>query len=193
LGGQSGKLSVLGWRNRAVTASFSEATDYLRAHPGGDPQAFFAVRSGAKTKYGLGLNLEQALSDDVGVFARAMRADGRTETYAFTEIDGSLSLGLLAQGRLWGRAQDSVGIAWMRNRLSAARRGYLAAGGVSYFIGDSPGAFRYRPEQGVELFYSVGLRKGLWLTGDLQRIENPAYNALRGPVQVYALRLHAEF
>ena len=193
LGGQSGKLSVLGWRNRAITASFSEASDYLRAHPGTDPQAFFAVRSGAKTKYGLGLNLEQALSEDLGLFARTMRADGRTETYAFTEIDASLSAGLLAQGRLWGRAQDSAGLAWMRNQLSPQRRGYLAAGGVSYFIGDSPGAFRYRPEQGVELFYSVGLRKGLWLTGDLQRIENPAYNALRGPVQVYALRLHAEF
>ena len=84
--------------------------------------------------------------------------------------------------------------AWaLENRLSNDRRKYLEAGGVSYFIGDGAGHFRYRPERGVEMFYSVGLGKHLWVTGDWQRIQNPAYNAWRGPVNVYALRLHAEF
>ena len=31
------------------------------------------------------------------------------------------------------------------------------------------------------------------MTADYQRIENPAYNMLRGPVNVYALRVHTEF
>ena len=191
---QPGKLRLLAWRNRAVTASFNDATAYLHNAPQGtDPQTFFQVRSSEKTKYGLGLNLEQALSTDVGVFLRAMKADGRTETYAFTEIDTSLSAGTLVNGRLWGRAQDNVGLAVMENRISKDRRGFLEAGGVSYFIGDGAGHFRYRPERGSEVFYSVGLGKHLWVTGDWQRIQNPAYNALRGPVNVYALRLHAEF
>ena len=193
LGGQPGKLRALAWRNRAVTASFNDATAYLKNNPGADPQTFFQVRNGEKIKYGLGLNLEQALSADVGVFLRTMKADGRTETYAFTEVDGSLSAGTLVNGRLWGRAQDNVGLAVMENRISRDRRGFLEAGGMSYFIGDGKGNFRYRPERGLELFYSVGLGKGLWATGDWQRIHNPAYNALRGPVNVYALRLHAEF
>ena len=193
LGGQPGKARVLAWRNRAVTANFADASAYLQDHPGTDPQTFFQVRSGEKTKYGLGINLEQALSGDVGVFLRAMKADGRSETYAFTEIDASLSTGILFNGRLWGRAQDSLGVATMDNRLSRDRRGYLQAGGMSYFIGDGVGHFRYRPENGTEVFYSRGLGKNLWVTGDWQRIQNPAYNTLRGPLNVYALRLHAEF
>jgi len=191
---QPGKLRVLAWRNRAVTASFNDATAYLRnSPPNTDPQTFFQVRNGEKTKYGLGLNLEQAITDDVGVFLRTMKADGRTETYAFTEVDASLSMGVLVNGRLWGRAQDNVGMAAMENRLSADRRAFLEAGGVSYFIGDGAGHFRYRPERGTEVFYSLGLGKHLWVTADWQHIQNPAYNALRGPVNVYALRLHAEF
>jgi hypothetical protein len=75
--------------------------------------------------------------------------------------------------------------------LSKARRQYLEAGGISFFIGD--GALSYKPEQIVETFYSIGFERGLWLTTDYQRIANPAYNAARGPVNVYAVRLHAEF
>ena len=150
-----------------------------------------AVRRGEQIKYGLGLNAEQALSDDVGVFARVMRADGRTETQAFTEVDRSLSVGTLVRGRLWGRADDSVGFAYLNNGISAARRRYLEAGGLSFFIGD--GALRYQPEQATELFYSVGLARGTWATFDWQHIRNPAYNAARGPVNVFALRVHAQF
>jgi high affinity Mn2+ porin len=194
LAGQPGKLRLLAWRNRAVTASFNDATAYLRSSPPGtDPQTFFQVRRGEKTKYGVGLNLEQAIGADAGVFLRAMKADGRTETYAFTEVDASLSAGALFNGRPWGRAQDHLGVAFMENRISPDRRAFLEAGGVSYFIGDGAGNFSYRPERGSEVFYSVGLHRHLWLTADWQRIHNPAYNALRGPVNVYALRLHAEF
>ena len=90
------------------------------------------------------------------------------------------------------RAADTAGLAYMENRLSNDRRAFLEAGGMSYFIGDGS-SFQYRPERGIEAFYSVGLSKHLWVTADVQRIQNPAYNALRGPVNVYALRLHAEF
>lgn len=195
LAGQPGKLRVLAFRNRAVTARFDEATRYLQAHPpasDADRQTIFQVRNGIQTKHGLGLNLEQALSPDVGVFVRAMKADGRSETYAFTEIDASLSAGAVLHGRLWGRAQDHFGLAVMDNRLSRERRQYLEAGGISYFIGDGS-AFQYRPERGIETYYSFGVNKHSWLTADFQRIHNPAYNALRGPVSVYALRLHAQF
>ena len=72
----------------------------------------------------------------------------------------------------------------------------LFRSGVSYFIGDSNGsgnAFTYRPEQILEAFYSYQLARGTWLTADYQRIQNPAYNADRGPIHVYAARFHAEF
>ena len=149
------------------------------------------MRNGEKIKYGLGLNIEQAVNDEVGFFLRGMKSDGKTETYAFTEVDSSLSTGFLVKGNPWGRAEDTVGISLMTNYLSPGRRRFLEAGGISFFIGD--GQLHYRPETIFESFYNWHVSKGLWLTGDYQRIQNPAYNASRGPVNVYALRFHAEF
>jgi hypothetical protein len=191
LNGQAGKVRVLAFRNKAVLANFNDATAYLRANPGTDRQTIFNVRGDEKIKYGLGVNLEQAINKDVGFFLRAMKTDGRTETMAFTEVDDSFSSGFLFKGNLWGRTNDTVGLAMMQNQLSSDRRKYLEAGGISFFIGD--GTLRYKPETIFEGFYSLGLSKSIWLTGDYQRIQNPAYNASRGPVNVFAVRFHAEF
>jgi carbohydrate-selective porin OprB len=193
LGEQPGRVRVLAWRNRARLASFKDALDWLNAHPGQytDPAALYAARNTDKIKYGIGVNVEQAISDSLGLFLRAMKADGRTETHAFTEVDGSLSAGLSIKGSSWGRAEDTVGLSLMRNTISDDRRRFLEAGGTSFFIGD--GALRYRPEAIFEGYYSFNAGKGIWLTADYQRIQNPAYNADRGPMNVYALRMHAEF
>ena len=204
LADQPGKVRVLAWRNRANTASFSDATQWMnqwkQANPGEvqtTPQALIDSRHGEKIKYGLGVNIEQAISPSVGFFLRAMKADGKTETYAFTEADGSLSTGLVFKGGLWGRNDDAVGVAFMHNTLSCDRRDFLAAGGMSFFLGDasatSATSLTYKPEQILEAFYSFQMARGTWLTTDYQRIQNPAYNADRGPVNVYAARLHAEF
>ena len=189
LGGQPGKLRLLAFRNHARMSRYQDALD-LAARTGGVPD-INAVRTGEQTKRGLGLNLEQALSRDVGLFARASWADGRTETYAFTEIDRSLSGGMLIQGGAWGRAQDSLGLAMARNGLTRVHRSYLAAGGMGFFIGD--GRLNYRPEQMYEAFYNLQLAKAAWVTLDWQHIHNPAYNADRGPVNVVSARLHTEF
>ncbi len=146
---------------------------------------------GEKIKYGFGINIEQAISPELGVFLRAMRADGRTETYAFTEVDASMAAGLSVKGSYWGRGDDTVGLAVMRNALSGDRRNYLTQGGISFFIGD--GALNYRAESIVETYYSWKAMSGLWLTADYQYIQNPGYNADRGPAQITSLRAHAEF
>ncbi|MBS1190625.1 MAG: Carbohydrate-selective porin OprB [Rhodocyclaceae bacterium] len=191
LAGQPGKVRLLGWRNRANLASFKDALDYLNAYPAADRQAIFAVRNDEKIKYGVGINVEQAITDNLGFFLRAMKADGRTETYAFTETDGSLGTGFALKGAAWGRARDTVGIGYLRNTISKDRRRYLEAGGISFFIGD--GALRYRPEQVVETYYSLNVWKAVFLTADYQRMGNPAYNADRGPANFFAMRFHAEF
>ena len=188
-----GKVRALWWRNRAVLASFNDALAWLQTHPGSytGPDALFAVRNGEKIKYGLGLNIEQETGDNTGFYLRAMQADGQTETYAFTEVDGSLSSGFLFKGNAWSRAADSAGVSLLRNTLSSERRRFLAAGGISYFIGD--GRLNYRPEDIFEGYYSLSLWKSGWLTADYQRLQNPAYNADRGPINVYALRFHTEY
>lgn len=188
IGSQPGKLRVLAFRNKASMGSFRDA---LADAPnnGGIPDVS-RVRT-ERTKAGFGVNAEQNLAPDMGIFARASWNDGASETYAFSEIERSISAGTVAKGRAWNRNDDAVGIALVRNGLSSAHRDYLAAGGHGAFIGD--GQLNYRPESIVEAYYSVNVAKNAWLTLDYQRIANPAYNADRGPVAVSSIRLHAQY
>ena len=180
-----GRLRLLVFRNQAVMSSYRDAL--ARAQLEGGVPDLATVRSGLRAKRGIGLNLEQELVPGVGLFARAMRADGGTETYAFTEIDQSRSLGVVVQGDRWGRPADTVGLALARNALSSTHREYLAAGGLGFFVGD--GRLTYGAERIAEVFYRLSAGAGLWLTLDHQRIVRPAYNADRGPVSVTSLRV----
>ena len=189
LAGLPGRLRLTLFRDRARMARFDDALALAR-QTGGAPD-INQVRNQVQDKWGYGLGLEQAVARNVGVFARWSRADGATETDAFTEIDRSLSAGVLIDGAAWGRVGDSLGLGGANNELSRARRNYLAAGGISFFIGD--GALRYRPERVVEVFYNLQVVKGVTLSLNGQRIVNPAYNADRGPVNFLATRLHLEF
>lgn len=188
---QPGKVRLLGWRDRAKIANFQDALDYLNTHPGADSQTIFAVRGSEKIKYGLGVNVEQAINKDLGFFLRAMKADGHSETLAFTETDASLGTGLSLKGTVWQRPNDTLGVGYLRNTLSDARRRYLEAGGTSFFLGD--GHLNYHPEQVFEAYYSTNIWKDFYITADYQRMLNPGYNADRGPVNFGALRFHVEF
>ena len=189
LHGRPGKVRVLVWRNRAVLARYRDAINYGLAN--NQAPDIFKVRFGEQFKYGLGISLEQAITPDLGVFSRAMQADGATETHAFTEADQSIAAGVSLQGSAWGRANDTLGVSLMQNGLSKDRREYLEAGGISFFIGD--GRLRYRPEQIFEMYYSLSVARKTFITFDYQRIHNPAYNADRGPVDIGGVRLHTEF
>ncbi len=189
LGGQPGAVRLLAFHNRARMSRFQDALN-LAASTGTTPD-INAVRTGVQGKVGFGINIEQAVNDDVGLFLRASRADGQTETYAFTEIERSISGGALVKGTAWGRGGDTFGVAFARNGLSSVHRRYLEAGGIGFFIGD--GRLNYRPEMIYETFYNIKLAKAAWITLDWQYIRNPAYNADRGPVNVGSVRLHTEF
>lgn len=189
VGNLPGKIRLLAYRNRAVMSTFRDAL--AQAGTTGDAPDINTVRTGERIKKGAGINLEQAVTQDTGLFVRAMWADGKTETYAYTEIDRSISAGVLAKGTAWGRAKDTLGVALARNGLSKVHRDYLAAGGLGFFIGD--GRLTYRPETIVEAFYNVNIVKETSIAFDWQRIRNPAYNADRGPANVFGVRLHTEF
>jgi hypothetical protein len=187
--GRNGRLRLLGFRNRTIMSKFRDALNFAVIN-GGVPD-INKVRYGEQIKYGFGVNLEQSVTDALDVFAKASWADGQTETYAFTEIDRSVSTGMALKGMQWSRPDDTVGLALVINALSSARQDYLKAGGTSFFIGD--GALNYRPEQIIEAYYSLKAFKGAWVTLDYQHISNPAYNADRGPVSLGAVRLHFEY
>ncbi|MFC0168950.1 carbohydrate porin [Pseudoduganella danionis] len=189
LAGQPGRVRALAFNSHLRMARFEDATQ-LASRTGSTPELGL-VRRGDQHKRGLGISVEQAVGADLGLFGRYSKADGQTETYAFTEIDLSLTAGAVLRGTAWQRARDSIGVAVASNGLSGARRAYLAAGGISFFIGD--GALQYRQEQAMEAYYNLALNPSLALTLDWQRIRHPAYNAARGPVDIASLRLHTEF
>lgn len=184
-----GTLRVLVFRNRAVMARFDDALALADAT--GTVPDLNQVRRGEQVKTGAGVNLEQRLRQGVDVFARAMKADGRTEVFAFTEADRSMSAGLALGGVLWDRADDGAGVAWAQSSLSAPHRRYFERGGNSFFLGD--GALQYRPEQILEAYYRWSPARGVALSLDGQRITGPGYNAARGPARFWAVRLHLEY
>ena len=188
IAGQPGKARLLLFRNKAIMGGFEDALAFAA---GGVP-VVAPVRK-LRIKKGWGINLEQSWTDNAGFFARLGRSDGQSEAYAFAEIDRSLSFGVNVKGNSWGRAQDTLGLAFAQNGLSAAHRAFLAAGGNGFFVGD--GQLNYRPESIVEGYYSFGIallqRSSISLGA--QFIRNPAYNADRGPVRVFSVRLHTDF
>jgi carbohydrate-selective porin OprB len=141
-------------------------------------------------KLGLGVNLEQKLSDQIGIFSRFGWNDGKYASWAFTEIDRTLSVGLSMKGAKWKRANDVVGIAGVANAISKDHRDFLKAGGYGFIIGD--GYLNYGYESIVEMFYNARLSNFLFASFDYQFVNNPGYNKDRGPVHVFAIRVHVE-
>jgi len=186
--GRPGKLRVLGFVDHAPLARYRDAVDLARAS-GGTPDVDLVRR--VANKAGGALNAEQEIADGVGAFARVSFNDGAFEAYDFTEINRSIAGGLSIEGRRWGRERDTLGIAAAVNALSHDARDYFAAGGMGILIGD--GALAYRAERIFETYYAVRFARGLTVSLDYQRVSDPAHNADRGPVNIYALRVHAEF
>jgi high affinity Mn2+ porin len=182
---QPGKLRTIAWLNSAFSGSYRETLD--------NP-AFgvdIAQTRRGRIKYGYVINLEQAVTDEVGLFGRWSWNDGKTEIMAFTDIDASLSLGASIKGTRWGRPDDVIGIGGAINALSSDHRDFIAAGGLGVLIGD--GQLNYRRERILETYYAFAINKALTLTADYQFVTNPAYNADRGPVSIFSGRLHGEF
>jgi carbohydrate-selective porin OprB len=187
LGTYAGALRVLAFRSRARMSTYEDA---LAAAPAGTAPSLASVRTGDHVKAGIGVDAEQQLAGDLGVFVRAMKADGKTETYAFTESDASLTAGVSLKGARWSRDKDVVGLALGEDAISTAHRDYLQRGGISAFLGD--GTLRYGHERLAEVYYAAELGAGFTLTADAQRVANPGYNKDRGPASFFGLRLHWE-
>ncbi len=187
INGQKGTVRVLGFLNNGKFGNYAQAIAQNPTAPVVD-----STQAYGRHKYGFGISADQYLSKDFGVFAKVSYNDGHTETWFFTEIDRSLSFGGVLKGTSWKRPDDELGLAFVGNGLSAPHRDYLADGGYGFLIGD--GKLNYSPEMIAELYYKINaFQKKFWLTPDYQFILHPAYNADRGPVNVFSLRAHIEF
>jgi len=190
LGNHAGTVRLIGFYSQARMGNYKDAIIY--AQQGGDiSHAIDSVSKRGNNKFGCGLNIDHTFSEYIGMFFRASINDGRNETWAFTEIDRAISIGVQINGQKWKRNTDKIGLALLANGISKDHRNYLAAGGYGFIIGD--GALNYKPEMIAELYYSFTvLHSPFTLSPDYQCIFNPGYNKDRGPVNAFGLRVHAE-
>jgi high affinity Mn2+ porin len=191
-------VRLLGYYNTAHLGDYREALA-LAAMSGTVPDVAATGENG-RHKIGFGVNAEQPLADEgeSGLFLRLGWNDGKTEDFAFTEVDQHLTFGGQLSGARWRRRDDHFGVGAVVEGLAAPHRDYLAAGGSGFLLGD--GRLNYGHEEILETYYRAqwvwsvvpgGIR--LQFTPDFQYIQNPGFNRDRGPVRFYALRLHLEY
>jgi high affinity Mn2+ porin len=186
IGSRKGIIRALGFVTNAYMGNYDLSVQQNPTAPD-----ITTTRAYGRNKYGWGVNVEQEIGDYAGLFARASWNDGQNETWAFTEIDQSISAGILLDGPLWKRKKDAIGFAAVANGISTPHANYLGSGGYGFIIGD--GKINYAREIIAEAYYKINLfYGGFWLTADYQFVANPAYNKDRGPANIVSLRAHIE-
>lgn len=191
LWGQPGKVKVTGFLSRGDAGSYQDAINLSQATGLDVSDALAAVRH-YQSRPGASVNLEQQVSDNIGVFARAGWADGNVEPWDFTDIDRTVSGGISVSGSRWGRPDDTIGVAGVLNGISNEHAAYLNDGGLGILAGD--GQLPHPAlEKILETYYSLALTSALKLSVDYQFVAAPGYNSQRGPVSIGAVRLHAQF
>ncbi len=186
--GHDGQVRVLTFASRGRLGDYNDAVALaLATHRTAD---IVAVRKGS-WKSGISLNFQQGLTDDLSLFGRAAYDDPSKEGDEFTDMANSVELGLSLKGASWDRDKDVIGLALETGGIGQSARRFFALGGLGILIGDGR-LDRYAREDIAEAYYSAALWDHIGATFDVQFVENPAYNADRGPVPVLGLRLHGE-
>ena len=187
---QEGIVRFLTFVNHANMGSYREAVDNFLAGLTPVPE-ITAHPLGTTIKYGFGANFEQPLNDWVGVFGRWGWNEGGHESYAYTEVDETVQIGVGGSGKRWSRKFDRAGVVFVSNGISRDHQEYLALGGSGFLLGD--GRLNYGRENIFESYYTMHAWRGVYPSIGVQHINNPGYNRDRGPVVVPTLRLHVEF
>jgi high affinity Mn2+ porin len=185
-----GSVRLLGYVNRGNLGSYGDALSIAAAGPPGTLPDVDATALPGAVKYGFALLAQQEIGL-LNLFLRLGWNDGKTQTFCFTSIDRSISMGAQLDGTTWGRHGDFAGAGVAVSGLSSSHAAYLAAGGTEFQLGD--GALTSGWEVATEVYYSLQPVKYLQVTADLQAIVNPGMNAARGPAFLGGIRVHAHF
>jgi high affinity Mn2+ porin len=178
-----GIIRLMAWLNEADMGSYSEALLV--------PGANIALTRAYRFKYGFGLNLEQEIAKNVGLFSRLGWNDGHEEAWTTSDINYSVSVGVSVNGEGWHRPDDTFGLAGVFSGASSEQQKFLEAGGTGILDGD--GALNYGWEKVLETYYDFSLFAGIHFALDYQFVDNPSFNRARGPVSVFAARVHWQF
>jgi len=189
-----GVVRLLAYTNYANMGIYRIANEQFLDHSSPTPETVPEITNHPwhiTRKYGFGVNLEQNLARYVTAYARWGWDNGKTESFAYTEIDSTFNQGVGVNGALWHRKQDRAGVAFVSNGIKKDHQVYLADGGLGFLLGD--GGLSYGRENIVESYYTAHVWRGIYVAPGVQHINNPGYNRDRGPVVVPSFRAHVEF
>jgi hypothetical protein len=187
---KTGTVRLLAFTNHANMGLYRDAVAQFRA--GLVPRPEITNHPWHITrKYGFGINIEQNLSSNLTAFGRFGWNNGKTESFAYTEVDQTFEGGLGAAGTMWHRRYDRAGVTFVTNAICKDHQLYLADGGLGFLLGD--GALNYGREAIIETYYTAHVWRGVFLGPDLQHVTDPGYNRDRGPVLIPGMRAHVEF
>jgi high affinity Mn2+ porin len=187
---QKGVSRLLFYANRAHMGTYREAVNAFLDGQDATPNILNHEHFGA-LKYGFGYNTEQVVTPNLRVFGRFGWNEGQHESYAYTEVDQTVSAGADYWGTNWHRPVDKVAIAFVSNAIKSDHQEYLKLGGLGFLLGD--GNLNYGRETIVESYYNWHAWRGLFYALDVQHINNPGYNRDRGPAWVGSVRAHVDF
>jgi high affinity Mn2+ porin len=205
IGKHPGSVRLLVFDDRANMGSYKAAValanDPAMLAIWGTPAAFLASANGVtggiddthalRNTWGLGLNMDQEITKNIGVFSRIGWNRGQNESFEFTDTNWTATFGTSIKGGKWKQPDDVIGAAFIASGISTANQAYLADGGLGILTGD--GALTYGPEKNVELYYDHKFSKYFFGTVDYQFVDDPAFNMARGPVPgIFGIRLHFE-
>jgi high affinity Mn2+ porin len=187
---RKGAIRLLGFVNKANMGDYRQQILLFQTHK--TPTLDITAHPLQSTmKYGVGLNMEQEVTDSLRVFSRFGWNEGQHESYAYTEVDQTFATGADYNLKGFGRANDKFGITFVSNAIKRDHQAYLALGGQGFLLGD--GKLNYAREDIIESYYNLHAWKGVYYALDAQFIDHPGYNKDRGPVLVESVRMHVDF
>ncbi|MEK7313458.1 MAG: carbohydrate porin [Deltaproteobacteria bacterium] len=125
---------------------------------------------------GIGLSLDQQVSNDVTLFARAGFQDEDVSAF-----DSSFSAGAQMLGNKWKRGNDMIGVAYGFSRVSNA---YEEANPAIDFASG---------EHYIEAYYRYKANSNLSVSPDVQYVVNPGGDKSVDDLLIYALRMQVDF
>ncbi len=182
-------VRALSFVNHANMGTYRLANRIALAN--GSTPDIVATRQQGTVKYGFELNFEQLLPHSFRAYSRLGWNEGQHESFAYTEVDQSISGGADYTFTSWGHPQDRIGVALVSNAIKRDHQHYLAMGGLGFLLGD--GRLNYAREDILETYYTAHTWRGLFLSIGGSVIAHPGYNQDRGPVLVPSVRTHIDF
>ena len=189
--------------NGSYKAAVALANDPATLAIWGTPAAFLASANGVtggiddthalRNTWGLGLNMDQEVTKNIGVFSRIGWNSGQNSGFEFTDTNWTATFGTSIQGEKWKQPDDVIGAAFITSGISKANQVYHAEGGIGILTGD--GALNYGPrkKRGTllqpQIFEVLPRHRGLPVCGRpcLQQRSRPCPRHLRHPPALRAL------